>query len=409
MASGTKPARLGRRALLRGGAAAGLAAFTPRWLSAATDVASANAGRVLVVVELSGGNDGLNTIVPHADDAYYRHRPNIGIRRDALLALDDHYGFNPGLLGLQRLWRSGDLGIVHGAGYDNPSYSHFTSMAYWHTAAPNRGDAFGWLGRLADALDPTGRPNFLINVATSQSLAVKSRLHAPVVFDDPERFRRKAFAGARAALDAIPPLTRFRSAAHRQLSEVAQSAREGAALIRDAWAAYRSPVDYGIAPLDLPKVAACIDAGLPATLYHVSFRNNAFDTHVQQVAQHRRLLSYAGDAIHGFVRDLERLGHGERVLLLAFSEFGRRVPENSNLGTDHGAANVMFLAGKPVRGGHYGERENLERLAEGDNLPATLDFRRVYATAMEWLSPGVSETVLKGAFPALPGALPRVG
>ena len=402
LASGIKERRgFSRRRVLAGAGAAAAAS----WLPAAANSPTGN-GRVLVVCELSGGNDGLNTVVPHGDDAYYRLRPTIGIRRDALLPLDDHFGFNPGLLGLQRLWRSGDLGVMHGCGYDNPSYSHFTSMAYWHTAAPHRGDAFGWLGRLADALDPTGHPNFLVNVGGAQSLAVASRLHAPVVFDDPERFRRDAFPAVREALAAIPTPRRHQSAAHRHLSEVARSAREGARLIREAWAAYRSPVDYGIAPMDLPKVAACIDAGLPARLYHVSFRNNAFDTHVQQAAQHRRLLSYAGDAIHGFVRDMERLGHGERVLLLAFSEFGRRVPENSNLGTDHGAANVMLLAGKPVRGGHYGERPDLAHLAEGDNLAATLDFRRVYATAMDWLAPGVAATVLKGPFPALPGALP---
>ena len=398
----TGRADISRRRLMQGIGVGGLATLAPSWLHAANTLARDD-GRILVVFELSGGNDGLNTVVPHGDDAYYRHRPTIGIRREDLLALDDHYGFNPGMLGFERLWRSGDLAIVHGCGYDNPSYSHFTSMAYWHTGVPNGGDEFGWVGRLADALDPGGAPNFLINVASSQSLAVKSRLHAPVVFDDPERFRRKAFASTRAAIDGLPEPGDGGNAARAYLRDVARSAREGAKLVRAAWSRYRSPVDYGIAPLDLQKVAACIDGGLPTRLYYVSFRNNSFDTHVQQPALHQRLLSYACDAIHGFVRDMERLGHGDRVAVMVFSEFGRRVPENSNLGTDHGAANLMFLAGKPVRGGHYGVAPSLTDLEEGDNLRATVDFRRVYAAAIDgWLRSGRAETVLKGRFEPLP-------
>lgn len=217
---------------------------------------------ILVVVELSGGNDGLNTIVPHGDDHYYRLRPTIGIPRDSLLPLDDYYGFNPGLLGLRRLWETDDLAIVHNVGYDQPSYSHFTSMAYWHTGVPNGGSEHGWLGRLADTLDPTGQPNFLVNIGPSQSLAVKSRVHAPIVFDDPGRFERKALASTRVALDAMRG-GESSNEARNYLNHVAQSARDGSKLVRAAWSKYRSQVDYGIAPMDLPKVAACIDAGFP--------------------------------------------------------------------------------------------------------------------------------------------------
>ena len=140
--------------------------------------------RILVVFELSGGNDGLNTVVPYGDDNYYKLRPKIGIKPDEVLKLDEHWGMNPGLSGLHRLWNDGDLAIVHGCGYERPSFSHFTSMAYWHTGSPNSGDEFGWYGRLADQMAPEGPSNFLVNVDTSQSLAVKSRLHTPVVFDE---------------------------------------------------------------------------------------------------------------------------------------------------------------------------------------------------------------------------------
>ncbi len=362
---------------------------------------------ILVVLELSGGNDGLNTVVPYGDDAYYRHRPELGIPANQLLDLDEHFGFNPGAKGLQKLWQSGDLALVHGCGYDQPSYSHFTSMGYWHTAAPHSGEPYGWVGRTADVLEPNAPANFLINVGSAQSLAVNSRRHVPVVFDDPDRFQRAAGATQRRVLaQQVASQTHPVNPTHDFVRGVARSAQASSAAIRSAWSAYRSPIDYGIAPLDLPKVAACIDAGLPAQLYYVAFRNNSFDTHVQQAALHQRLLSYAADAVHGFVRDLQRLGQGKRVCLLAFSEFGRRVGENANQGTDHGSANLMFVAGEGVSGGHYGETPSLTSLNDEDNLIHTTDFRRVYASVIDdWLSPGsrqsISQQVLGGQFEGL--------
>ena len=401
MANPLKPVKYRRRKFLQLAAAASLLlAPVGRSLGrAATDD-----DRILVVVELSGGNDGLNTVVPYADDAYYNHRPTISIKPQDLLKCDDHFGFNPGMLGFERLWQSGDLAIIHGCGYENPSFSHFTSMAYWHTAAPNSGDEFGWIGRLADAMDI--RPNSIINIGSTQSLAVKSRFHTPVVFDDPERFQRDAFIQEKSILDNVIPdngVRHFDNPTRRYLLEVASSAQSSSRLIRQAWAEYQTPVDYGIAPLDLPKVAACIKGGLATRLYHVAFRNNAFDTHVQQPALHRRLLSYACDGIHGFIRDIHRLGFGDRVAVLVYSEFGRRVPENANLGTDHGSANVMFLVGNKVNGGHYGQFPSLTDLTEGGNLKHTTDFRRVYATAIDgWLQQDSAEKVLKGQFPIFP-------
>lgn len=358
--------------------------------------------RILVVFELSGGNDGLNTIVPYGDDSYYKLRPRIGIKKDRLLKLDEHFGFNPGMLGMQRLWNDGHLAVVHGAGYAQPSFSHFTSMAYWHTAAPNSGDEYGWCGRLADTLTPKPVPNYLVNVDTTQSLAVRSRVHTPVVFDEPERFARLGMKQAREMLNYVSKPV-LGNATREYLDQVARSADQASVLVRDAWARYKTPVDYGIAPAQLPKVAACIAAGLPARIYYLAFRNNAFDTHVQQPDLHQRLLSYMADAIHGFQRDLERLGQADRVTTMIFSEFGRRAPENTNLGTDHGAANNMFMVGSKVRGGHYGKPVSLTNLDEGDNLIYTTDFRRVYATAIDgWLQPGAATTVLKGEFETLP-------
>ena len=391
-----------RRAFLQQSALAAAGLIMGPMAKGSTDQGDDN-GRILVVVELSGGNDGLNSVVPYGDDAYYRHRPNIGIRRENLLKIDDHYGFNPGMLGFERLWNRGELAVVHGCGYDNPSFSHFTAMNYWHTAAPNSGEKYGWLGRLADASTAPGADNALINIGSSQSLAVNSQFHRPLVFDDPERFARAGFSQQRQAL-ASDAQDGYQANPSRQfLRQVARSAQHSSLQIRQAWSDYNSPIDYGIAALDLPKVAACIAAGLPTRLYHVAFRNNAFDTHVQQPALHRRLLSYACDGIHGFIRDLERLGLADKVSVLVHSEFGRRVPENANQGTDHGSANVMFFAGKAVRGGHYGRAPSLTDLTSGDNLKHTTDFRQVYATAIDgWLNRGVASEVLKGDFPPLP-------
>jgi len=391
---------LSRRDCLQLGLAGlALGALGPGRSGRAATAGDARPGRILVVLELSGGNDGLNTLVPYGDDAYYRLRPKLGIRRDKLRPIDEHYGFSAGMAGFERLYKDGRLAVIHGCGYDGPSFSHFTSMAYWHTAAPNSGSPYGWIGRLADSLEPEGRPNFIVNIDARQSLAVRSRRHVPVVFDRPDRFQRKGYQQQQWAFTRAADPDKAATPSQRYLREVARSARDASALIRDAWGRYSTPMDYGLVPLDLPKVAALIDAGLPARLYYTSFRNNAFDTHVHQSNLHARLLTYTADAVHAFFADLERIGRADDVTMLIFSEFGRRVPENANLGTDHGTANLMFVAGKPVRGGHYGEAPSLTNLDEGDNLRHTTDFRRVYASVIEgWLQHGNAEGILNGRF-----------
>jgi uncharacterized protein (DUF1501 family) len=243
---------------------------------------------------------------------------------------------------------------------------------------------------------PQRQPDSLVNIAATQSLAVKSRLHTPLVFDEPERFQRQAYL-SEPVLEQQPADGNLGF-----LRAVNASAQASSQRVAQAWRDYTTPVDYGIAPMDLPKVAACIQAGLTTQLYYVSFRNNAFDTHVQQPDLHQRLLSYASDGIYGFISDLQRLKLDHRVAVLVFSEFGRRVPENANLGTDHGSANLMFFAGTPVLGGFYGAAPSLTDLVDGDNLAHTTDFRQVYATAIEkWL--GVSAAMVLGdRFDTLP-------
>ena len=397
-----KDKTLDRRELLAGMAGLSAMSMVPPAFAQAAQAAAAQAaasGKVLVILELSGGNDGLNTVVPYGDDAYYRQRPNIGIPKNELRIIDDHFGFNPGMAGFESLYKDGKMAIVHGCGYENPSYSHFTSMAYWHTAAPNSGDEYGWVGRLADSVAPSAPSNYLVNIGSKQSLAVKSEKHVPVVFDDPNRFMREAFAAEKKALDVVPDIGEIENPSRRFLLDIARGANDASALVRGAWSKYDSPVDYGVNDLDLQKVVALLDAGMPTSLYYVSYRNNSFDTHVFQNNLHRRLLTYTSDAVAGFIRDLERIGRADDVALMIFSEFGRRVPENVSLGTDHGAANAMFVVGNQVKGGHYGKLPSLTELADGDNLAYTTDFRKVYQTITQgWLGHNDSANLLGGDF-----------
>ncbi len=360
--------------------------------------------RILVIVELSGGNDGLNTVIPHIDDAYYRARPNLGIRPQNMIALDDQFGFQKTMTGFERLFKDGQMAIVHGVGYDQPSFSHFSSMAFWQTGAPNSGEAYGWLGRMADAIDPLGHTtNMLINIDDHQSLAVKAMNHVPLVFDDPDKFARRMFHAEVDAMEAID--TRGNGADNSALDflfDIAASASRSERLVREAWNAYQTPIDYGLANFGLERVAALIAADFPTRVYYVPYRNNAFDTHVYQADLHARLWSYTSDHIAAFVRDMERLGRGDDVVVMVFSEFGRRVAENTSMGTDHGTAGPAFIIGKSVLGGHYGGVPSLIDLDDG-NLKFTTDYRRIYATLIRgWMGHDQVAAILNEDFSPLP-------
>ena len=406
----SRSARLGgivRRDLLRAGfGSLVLGASDKLWRSPFWEQAAAaqtdRDGRILVIVELSGGNDGLNTVVPYGDDAYYRARPRIGLRPARLRKLDDHFGLQYTMAGFERLYKDGHLAIVHGVGYDQPSFSHFASMAYWQTAAPNRGELYGWLGRAADAMDPEGHANYIVNVDTQQSLAVRSRGHVPLVFDDPQKFVRTGFADQTAALKMIAGHGSGTNEAQEFMFGVSKSALDAEQLVRDAWAKYRTPVDYGLVRFGLDRVAALIAAEFPTKIYYVAYRNNAFDTHVYQSDVHARLWTYTSDHIAAFVKDVARLGRGKDVVLMAFSEFGRRVQENTSQGTDHGTAGPAFVIGESVAGGQYGKMPSLSDLNDG-NLKHTTDYRRVYATMIKtWMGHADAASVLRGEFEPLP-------
>ena len=357
--------------------------------------------RILVVVELSGGNDGLNTVVPYGNDEYYRVRPNLGIPESQVLKIEDGYGFHPALVGFERLYQEGNMAVVHGCGYDNPSLSHFSSMGYWHTGVPNGGETLGWVGRLADgAYDHDAQGNRIVNIGTRQSLAVRSRHHSPLVFNDPRTFRREGADSEKDAIGAMSADGERQNATLKFLSATAQNAAESSDFVRQAAAAYQTPIDYGIGGLSrqLRQISALIHADMPTRLYYVAYQGNSFDTHVHQADPHARLLAYSADAIRGFTEDLKRIGRSKDVAVMVFTEFGRRVEENGSLGTDHGTATPMFIIGDHVKGGLYGEHPSLTMLDDG-NLIKTTDFRRVYATMIkEWLKFDDADGVLKGSF-----------
>ena len=360
----------------------------PRLLSQASRAAaSSTSGRILVVFEWFGGNDGLNTIVPYGDAAYYKHRPTIGLKERDLLRIDAHFGLHKSMQGMKQLYDDGKVAIVHGVGYDQPSFSHFTSSSFWHTAAPNSGNEYGWLGRIASALDPSGtRSDLIVNISDSQGLAVRAEHHVPLVFIDPTRFQRAAFAQEKAALEALGAPLDAVGDLHRYVREVSRSAAQASDVVRAAWSKYKGRDNPDLRLLDLDKVAALIEADFPTQLYYVPLRNSLFDTHVNQASPHDRQLLYCSDAIAGFFQEMERIGRADDVVMYVYSEFGRRVPENTSLGTDHGTAQVNFVIGNAVKGGFYGTPPSLTELVLGDNLATTTDFRQVYASLIDgWL------------------------
>ena len=374
----------------------------PRVFGETSTALAATEGKILVVFEWFGGYDGLSTFVPYGDDVLYRQRPTIGVRENDVIKVDDQFGFQRSMVGMHRLWDEGNVAVIHGAGYDQPSFSHFSSASYWHTGAPNSGEQYGWYGRAADALDPSGSPNYLVNIASTQTLAVRAHSHVPVVFDDPGSFSRDMFHPEQTYIARLGKGQDPRGDVHKFLLDVNQSAREASALISQAWDNYNATRNPDLRLLDLDKVVALIENDFPARLYYVRLRNSLFDTHVNQESPHNRQVQYCSDAVWGFFEEMKRLGKQDEVAMLIHSEFGRRVPENTNLGTDHGAANVAFVIGGGVSGGQYSTPVSLTELVHGDNLQYTTDFRRVYATLIEeYLGYSRSEDVLGRKFETL--------
>ena len=348
------------------------------------------ANRVLVLVNLQGGNDGLNCVVPHGDDLYFRYRPTLGIPKSNVLQINDRIGLNPEMKSFKALYDKGIVAIVQGVGYPDPDHSHFRSTEIWQTAAPDRYEHTGWLGRYLD--DANLPKNNLFNgIAISQVLPealVARYTDVPAVpqlggyglISD----RNKA---ARSAFTSIVEDTRlpFRSPYLGHVMEIEDHAQKGSEELPKLIAGYKTDASYPASPIgrSLALAAQIIGSNIGTHVLYV--QHGSFDTHVSQKGTQDRLLGEFSDAIAAFYNDLSAHGNEGRVLTLTFSEFGRRVGENASRGTDHGEASPLFMIGGGVKGGIYGSYPNLSSLNMG-NLSFTTDFRSVYATVLErWL------------------------
>jgi uncharacterized protein (DUF1501 family) len=370
---------------------------------------SAGGDRTLIVVQLAGGNDGLNTVVPYQDGRYYSARPTLAVRPETVLPLSRELGLNPALAGLGQAWADGRLAVVGGVGYDHPSLSHFEAMDIWQTADPERGRQSGWLASIvAGAVDSQGHPLGAVALGARLPPALCCPPNAAAVVEGPESFRLAAdprypaLTGARqAALDRLYRSYRPPAPYAALFESAAQGAAVGIGQLHRALEAYRPAVDYPETPLGsgLKLFAALIEGGLGLRVGYIV--QGGYDTHAEQARTHEALLRALGDALGAFYADLAARGRLDRVLVLTWSEFGRRVAENGSRGTDHGTAAPMFLLGGGVKGGLYGPPPDLGRLENG-NLRFEVDFRTVYATVLEgWLGADAAG-VLGRRFPTLP-------
>ena len=348
--------------------------------------------RVLVVLQLSGGNDGLSTVVPYSDPAYGRARKVTRVKETDVLKIDERVGLHPNLKELKGVFDEGNMAIVQGASYPNPTRSHFQSMEVWHAAdraGARRGS--GWLGRAADSTCGNRmNPLATVNIGGELPLALEAERCKAVAFQNPGSFQWRGARGERKPflqLNAAPEDIGAKSVVEQIdfLRRVASDANSASDTIRQAIQGYRPSRDYPKNPYaaQLGMVAAMLAAKLPTRIFYVTL--GGFDTHANQRNRHDNLMKTFSQSVAAFLADLEARGLADRVVALTFSEFGRRVKENGSRGTDHGVAGPMFLFGKPVKGGLHGKHPSLTELIKGD-LAMTTDFRQVYATALEgWL------------------------
>ncbi len=446
---------------LKGSSLIAFAPLVPAFVAGAAQNATPGKDRILVVLEMTGGNDGLNTIVPYGDDLYHKARPTLRYSKDQIVRIDDHVGFNPGLRQFQQLLGNGHLAIVQGVGYPNPNRSHFESMDVWQSADPKRKLACGWLGRsmgsvkvaegeivgihlgtdqlpLAMQGSATGTPT--IDPAKPYELMLDGKSYnltdlelrgvsappaavpaepdlepaepkvAPKAEPGPAKKPNPAEQHRAERMKLIKELTGPSTASNNDLLRFVQRSAlqtyTAVDRLRKLMSENARPQQPNFRPRGdrennlLPKlnlIARIIRAGFGTRLFYVSI--DGFDTHSDQRRDHQQLLDQVASAVTQFFSQLQSSGDADRVVLLTFSEFGRRVQENGSKGTDHGAGSCLFVAGPKVKAGLVGNYPRLakDELDAGD-LKYQIDFRQVYATLLDrWLECD-SQTILGGKF-----------
>ena len=349
---------------------------------------------VLVVLQLSGGNDYLNTVIPYNNPLYRDNRPAVGIPDDQILQIDNNYGFHPAMAPLQKFWDEGKLAIMHGVGYANSPRSHFRSMDIWHTCEPDKVGTEGWLGRVARQIDPN-KENVVTTVSFGPSLfRALSVPGVPVACVAGPLERYGFLPTIQEQAQRLKVLDRFArmyspmvgSGVMEYLGTTGLDSLKGADILKVAPQKYASTVQYPDTPIarKLRGIAQVHLADLGSRIFYCD--HGSFDTHASQNPGHGNLWTAVSHGLDAFMTDLRQHDHADNVIVLLFSEFGRRVHDNGS-GTDHGAAGPVFVLGEKVNGGHFGEYPSLkaEDLVQGDLNP-NMDFRGVYSTILEkWL------------------------
>jgi uncharacterized protein (DUF1501 family) len=376
---------------------------------------AASKDNILVVIQLSGGNDGLGTIIPYTDPTFFSARPTLAPDKASILKLTDSLGLHPNLPGLKSLFDNGHMAVMQGVGYPNPNRSHFRSMQIWQSARPDVNEPTGWLGRFLEADDDDDENTLrAINVGNlvPRTLWTETTLVPSITNLESYQFRTDGrYLGDPAAqLDTIHHLCEH--ATHgpfeEYVSQAAQDAFLSSDLLKDAVARYQSDVQYGDNPFaeGMKLIAQVINADLGTRIFYISL--GGFDTHANQAAVHANLLRLLDEGVASFYKDLERMGKADKVAVMTFSEFGRRVAENGSAGTDHGTSLPLFLIGGGIKGGIYGNNPDLRNLDNGD-LRMQTDFRSVYASVIQnWLGADPSK-VIEGTFNNIQFTLPKTG
>lgn len=384
---------LNRRKFIQSGSLASAALMLPKFLKAFEKRKPGEEGKILVVVQLSGGNDGLNTVIPYRNDIYYKVRPELGIRRQDALQMTDDLGLHPALKGLKSLYDDGSLGVLNNVGYPNPDRSHFRSMDIWQTASgSDQLLTTGWIGRYLDAqCDGCGHTTQAIEVDDTLSLALRGKNMRGLTVPNPQRLYASAHDSF---FSAIEKDHHSHGDDHNNVDYLYKTLAEtmsSADYIYKKSKIYKSTGAYPDSEFGrgLKTISELIISGCDTRVYYISL--GSFDTHVNQHPQQARLFTQLGDGLNVFAEDLKKNNRFQDVVVMTFSEFGRRVAQNASQGTDHGTANCMFLvSGGMKRQGILNAAPDLSHLdqknPETGDLIYQVDFRDVYATLLhKWL------------------------
>lgn len=389
-----------RRDFLRNSALASGTLLVPAFLKPFEALAQSdlNGYKNLVIVQLSGGNDGLNTIIPYGNDIYYQKRSTIAIKQSDVIKLDDMLGFNPSLSALKEIYDQGWMSILNAVGYPNPDRSHFRSMDIWQTGSDsNQFLTTGWIGRYLDSnCQNCKNPYTAIEVDDTLSLTLKGAAMKGIAVQDPNKLYQETREPFFKDLVHDHKNDHLNEDNLGYLYKTMIETYSSAEYIQNTSKTYNVTGNYPATQFgnQLKTVSKFINSGLQTRVYYVSL--SGFDTHVRQQDQQATQLKIYSDAVAAFIKDLKQTGKLDDTLVMTFSEFGRRVEQNASNGTDHGtASNVLLFGGKLKRAGIFNEAPNLTDLDNGD-LKYKIDFRDVYATLLDkWLNVNHSQVLNK--------------